>query len=158
MNAVDLGSFDNSWYRPGRSSWIQGAWFLIGLPLLRCSIISSSAFRVLLLRAFGARIGCRGRDQARSASGVHPWQFCAGDQCWIGEDCWIDNLAPVEFGNNVCVSQGAYLCTGNHRRDRRSVSGCTLLRCATVAGRARGRSFAPEWSWVKGPLPLQAAL
>ena len=27
---------------------------------------------------------------------------------------WIDNLAPVVIGHNVCLSQGSYLCTGNH--------------------------------------------
>src|SRR5262249_52237185 len=32
----------------------------------------------------------------------------------IGEDCWIDNLAPVILGNDVCLSQGVYVCTGNH--------------------------------------------
>lgn len=37
-----------------------------------------------------------------------------GENCWIGEECWIDNWAPVELSNNVCLSQGAYLCTGNH--------------------------------------------
>ncbi len=26
----------------------------------------------------------------------------------------IDNLTTVRLGANVCVSQGAYLCTGNH--------------------------------------------
>jgi putative colanic acid biosynthesis acetyltransferase WcaF len=37
-----------------------------------------------------------------------------GDFCWIGEDAWIDNLVPVTLGNNAVISQGAYLCTGNH--------------------------------------------
>jgi putative colanic acid biosynthesis acetyltransferase WcaF len=37
-----------------------------------------------------------------------------GAASWIGEDAWIDNLVPVTIGANVCVSQGAYLCTGNH--------------------------------------------
>ena len=27
---------------------------------------------------------------------------------------WIDNLALVKIGNRVCISQGVYLCTGNH--------------------------------------------
>jgi putative colanic acid biosynthesis acetyltransferase WcaF len=37
-----------------------------------------------------------------------------GDHCWLGEGLWIDNLAPVRLGQRVCVSQEAYLCTGNH--------------------------------------------
>jgi putative colanic acid biosynthesis acetyltransferase WcaF len=43
-----------------------------------------------------------------------PWYLTVGDHCWIGEDVWIDNLAPVNIGSHVCVSQMAYLCTGNH--------------------------------------------
>ena len=37
-----------------------------------------------------------------------------GDDCWLGESCWIDNLDKVVIGNNVCISQGALLLTGNH--------------------------------------------
>jgi putative colanic acid biosynthesis acetyltransferase WcaF len=44
----------------------------------------------------------------------YPWLLGVGDHSWLGEDCWIDNLAAVRIGNNVCLSQGAYLCTGNH--------------------------------------------
>jgi putative colanic acid biosynthesis acetyltransferase WcaF len=37
-----------------------------------------------------------------------------GNDVWLGESCWIDNLTTVRIGNDVCISQGAYLCTGNH--------------------------------------------
>ena len=66
-----------------------------------------------MLRLFGARIG----KSVYVKPGVRvkfPWFLTVGDYCWIGEDAWIDNLAEVRIGANVCVSQGAYLCTGNH--------------------------------------------
>ena len=44
----------------------------------------------------------------------YPWHLELGDHCWIGERVWIDNLTTVRVGANCCVSQGAYLCTGNH--------------------------------------------
>jgi putative colanic acid biosynthesis acetyltransferase WcaF len=37
-----------------------------------------------------------------------------GHNVWLGENVWIDNLARVTLGSNVCISQGAYLLTGNH--------------------------------------------
>lgn len=43
-----------------------------------------------------------------------PWYLTVGDDCWLGESCWIDNLDKVAIGNNVCISQGAMLLTGNH--------------------------------------------
>lgn len=44
----------------------------------------------------------------------YPWLLSVGEHSWIGEDCWIDNLSRVDIGAHACVSQGAYLCTGNH--------------------------------------------
>jgi putative colanic acid biosynthesis acetyltransferase WcaF len=44
----------------------------------------------------------------------YPWKLKMGNHCWLGEDSWIDNIAPVILGDNVCISQGAYLCTGSH--------------------------------------------
>lgn len=113
---VDLSRFDNtqdSDYQVGRPFMVRVAWFLVGLPLLRSSLLPSSAMRRKLLRWFGAQIG----EGAVIRPGVRvkfPWKLKLGDHCWIGEDCWIDNLAPVTLGNHVCVSQGAYLCTGSH--------------------------------------------
>lgn len=113
MSEVQLRHFDNSWYQPGRSRWWQAAWFFVGLPVLRCSVIPSSGLRVGLLRWFGASLG----EGVVIKPGVrikYPWRLRAGNSCWLGEDCWIDNLAAVELGDDVCISQGAYLCTGNH--------------------------------------------
>jgi len=110
---VRLSSYDNLSYRPGRSRFWQALWFFLGLPLLRCALIPSSSFRAALLRLFGAQIG-RGAVIKPGLRVKYPWLFTAGDHCWLGEDAWIDNLAPVSLGANVCISQGAYLCTGNH--------------------------------------------
>jgi putative colanic acid biosynthesis acetyltransferase WcaF len=37
-----------------------------------------------------------------------------GNAVWLGESVWIDNISEVSIGNNVCISQGALLITGNH--------------------------------------------
>ena len=42
------------------------------------------------------------------------WRLQVGQACWLAEDAWLDNLAPISLGDRVCLSQGTYLCTGNH--------------------------------------------
>jgi putative colanic acid biosynthesis acetyltransferase WcaF len=114
--AVDLSRFDNTenaHAEIGRCFFTRTAWFFLGLPLLRCSILPSSSFRRRLLTLFGATIG----EGAVIKPGVRvkfPWKLKAGRHCWFGEDSWIDNIAPVTLGDHVCISQGVYLCTGNH--------------------------------------------
>ena len=66
-----------------------------------------------LLRSFGAKVGI-GVLIKPSVRIKYPWFLSIGNHVWIGEDVWIDNLAQVNIGNNVCISQGAYLLTGNH--------------------------------------------
>jgi putative colanic acid biosynthesis acetyltransferase WcaF len=113
MSTVDLASFANAWYDPGRPAWVRALWFFAGAPLVRSRLIPLSSLRVWVLRLFGASLG-NGLVIRPGVRIKHPWMLTAGDHCWIGEDCWIDNLAPVTLGRNVCLSQGAYLCTGNH--------------------------------------------
>lgn len=110
---MNLAAYDNSWYHPGRPLWIQAAWFFLGLPLLRCQVIPSSSFRRILLRMFGAVVGS-GVVIKPGVRVKYPWRLRVGDHAWIGEDVWLDNLGDIEIGSNVCISQGAYLCTGNH--------------------------------------------
>lgn len=113
MSTVSLGSFRNEWFQPGRSKAWQIAWFLFGATILRCRVLPSSGIRVRLLRMFGAQVGS-GVVIRPGVKVKFPWHLRVGDHTWIGEDCWIDNLTTVELGSNVCVSQGAYFCTGNH--------------------------------------------
>ena len=97
----------------GASFVVQTLWFCLGSPLLAARWLPGSAWRVQLLRAFGARIGngCRLKPGLRVK---FPWRLVVGHHCWLAEEAWIDNLAPVSLGDRVCLSQGAYLCTGNH--------------------------------------------
>lgn len=69
--------------------------------------------KVGLPRAFGAKIGKRICIK-NNVIIKSPWNLVIGDDCWIGEYCWIDNLDKVFIGSNVCISQGAMLLTGNH--------------------------------------------
>lgn len=112
-NPVHLGTYDNAWFNPGRSLFWRAAWLFLGMPLFRCSLLPSSRLRVALLRLFGARIGI-GVVIHSEVVVKYPWNLHVGDHCWIGERAWIDNLTRVTLGSNVCLSQGAYICTGNH--------------------------------------------
>jgi putative colanic acid biosynthesis acetyltransferase WcaF len=91
----------------------QAVWFLLGCPLLKSGVIPFSGFRVWLLRLFGATVG-EGVVIKPGVRVKNPWRLFVGNDCWIGEDCWIDNIGDVIINDDVCVSQGAYLCTGNH--------------------------------------------
>jgi putative colanic acid biosynthesis acetyltransferase WcaF len=100
-------------WHPGAPWLVLTAWFCLGGPLLSARWLPGSAWRVALLRIFGARIGygCRLKPGLRVK---FPWRLCAGHACWLAEDAWLDNLAPITLGDRVCLSQGTYLCTGNH--------------------------------------------
>lgn len=113
MSGVQLGRYDNSWFHPGGTPLRRALWFLVGLPMLRSHVVPFSGLRVRLLRLFGARIG-RGVVVKTGVNVKYPWHLEVGNDTWLGEDCWIDCLTTVRIGSNCCVSQGAYLCTGNH--------------------------------------------
>ena len=136
---VRLDRFDNGWYRPGRSPLVCAAWFFLGLPLLRSSWMPLSSVRRLLLRAFGARVG-EGVVIKPGVRVKYPWRLEIGAHAWIGEDAWIDNLEHVTIGANACVSQGVYLCTGNHDWTDPNfgliVKPITVGACAWVGARA----------------------
>lgn len=113
MLMPDLSAYDNSWYSPGRSKLFRALWLFVGSPLLKCEVLPLSSARRLILRCFGAKIG-RGVVLRSGIRIKYPWRLSVGEHTWIGEEAWIDNLEEVRIGANACISQGSYLCTGNH--------------------------------------------
>jgi putative colanic acid biosynthesis acetyltransferase WcaF len=100
-------------YTPGASLLKQLLWFFLGAPLVETRLIPVSSFKVFLLRCFGAKIGQRNRLKP-GVKIKFPWRLTIGNDCWLGENSWLDNIAPITLEDDVCLSQGVYLCTGNH--------------------------------------------
>ena len=110
---VDLSRFDNSAYKTGVPFVNAALWFFLGLPILQSGVLPFSGLKIWLLRLFGAEIGDGVVIKPRTRV-KYPWHLRVKNNAWLGEDCWIDNLCLVEIGESACISQGAYLCTGNH--------------------------------------------
>jgi len=92
----------------------------LAFPLFRLSPRPCWAWRRLLLRAYGARIG----------TDVHifptvritiPWNLEIGDAAAVGDHAILYALGPISIGPRATISQYAHLCAGTHdiaRADR----------------------------------------
>lgn len=109
---TNLAEYDNSDYNPG-NVFKRVCWFVVNTLFFKSSLIPFYSFKRFLLRIFGAKIG-KAVVIKPGVSIKYPWLLQVGNYCWIGENVWIDNLANVQIGDHVCVSQGAFLFCGNH--------------------------------------------
>lgn len=91
----------------------RALWGAVWLLLFRPSPRPMHAWRVALLRLFGARIG-RHVHIHGSCRVWAPWQLQIGDFVGIGEGAHFYNMAPLRIGHEVVISQGAHLCGGTH--------------------------------------------
>jgi len=117
-NKTELSSFDNSWYKPG-NFFARFLWYFINGLFFRTSLFPVSKIKIIFLRLFGAKVG-KGVVIKPAVNIKYPWKLTVGNYSWIGEKVWIDNLAKVTIGTNVCISQGAMLLTGNHNYKKAS--------------------------------------
>lgn len=110
---TDLGAYENPEYDPGRGLITRLLWYITNAIILDSWLVPGSSVKRAILRVFGATLG--GGVVIKPRVNVkYPWRLSIGNNVWIGEGVWIDNLADVNIESNVCISQGAYLLTGNH--------------------------------------------
>ena len=160
----DLSSYSAHGFDRGQPRWVEALWVVIQ-GLLFNTWLPGSGWRRVLLRGFGAKVG-NGVVLKPHVRVKFPWRLTIGDHSWIGESVWIDNLDRVVIGSSVCVSQGVYICTGNHNahsvefelitkpvviRDSSWIGAqCVLLPGATVLDGA----FVKVGSIFRGEAPL----
>ena len=70
-------------------------------------------FYRLTLLLFRAKIGI-GSKIYPSAVIHSPWKLSVGNFTCIGPNSSIYNISHITIGDNVTISQGAFLCTGSH--------------------------------------------
>ena len=91
-------------------------WGMVYVLLFRTSPRPMHAWRALLLRLFGAKLGpgCHIYPKARIWA---PWLLQCEDVVAIADDAIIYNPSMVILGSHSTISQQAYLCGATHDYD-----------------------------------------
>ncbi len=118
MIAQELNTFTPT-LQVGASKPKYILWILISIIFFKSSIPYPSSLKKKILQFFGAKIG-NGVVFKPSINIKFPWKLIIGNYCWIGENVWIDNLDEVVVEDNVCISQGVFLLTGNHNYKKKT--------------------------------------
>jgi putative colanic acid biosynthesis acetyltransferase WcaF len=119
MKQTNLELYNNAPYHPGGNAVKRVLWYYVNSVFFKSSLVPFYAFKNFLLRLFGAEIG-KQVEIKPCVNIKYPWHLTIGNEVWIGENVWLDNLVPIVIGNHVCISQGAVLLTGNHNYTKES--------------------------------------
>jgi putative colanic acid biosynthesis acetyltransferase WcaF len=112
INKVDLSKYNNNWYKPG-SIVKRLLWYFTNMVFFKSSFLWPNTLKIFLLKLFGAKV-TNSINLKPCVNIKYPWFIEIGNNVWLGENCWIDNLGKVKIGDNVNISQGVMLLTGNH--------------------------------------------
>jgi putative colanic acid biosynthesis acetyltransferase WcaF len=97
----------------GKNKFIVQIWAITNSLFFSNSPQFMFKFRVFLLRLFGAKIGKNVLIRS-SVVITYPWKLEIGDNTWIGEGCYLYNLAPIKIGSNVSIAHRNFFNTGGH--------------------------------------------
>jgi len=119
VRKTDLYSYNNHPYSPGGSAIKRVLWYYVNVLVFKSSLFPFYGIKNALLRLFGAKIGAE--VEIKPCVNIkYPWLLTIGNEVWIGEGVWIDNLVMVTIGSNVCLSQGVTILTGSHNYKKSS--------------------------------------
>lgn len=88
-------------------------WGVCRVLLYRTSPRPFHAWRAMLLRLFGAKVGPKCHFYPASKVWA-PWNLRCEDRVTLADGAEIYNPSPVHFGSHAIVSQGAYVCGATH--------------------------------------------
>lgn len=104
-------AYSSPWSTSHRVKYM--AWTWVWTLLYRTTPKFFSAWRVFLLRQFGATIN--GKCYVSSSSKVKfPWHLTMQHRASLGDGCEVYNLGRVTVGERATVAQHVYLCAGTH--------------------------------------------
>ena len=109
---VDLSKYENYLGRKHqivRLLW-GITWGLLARPFPRSMC---SGWKRMILRMFGAKIDSTAVVYS-SAKVYYPANLTMGRYSCMASDVDCYNVAPIVIGDNVTISQGAFLCTASH--------------------------------------------
>jgi putative colanic acid biosynthesis acetyltransferase WcaF len=114
MTRVLHSQFDrNDGYNLGRSRFLFWVWYPFKIIFFLSSIPWPRFLKSSILRLFGGRVG-RGVYWKPRVNIHIPWRIEIGDHALVGEEVIILNFEDVRIGTQACISQRAFICTGNH--------------------------------------------
>lgn len=99
-----------------RNRVARAIWGVVYVLAFRPSPRPLFAWRALLLRAFGARLGHQAHVYPATRIWA-PWNLDIGDRVKIGNDVIIYNMGLIRIGDYAQVSSGSHLCGGSHDAD-----------------------------------------
>jgi putative colanic acid biosynthesis acetyltransferase WcaF len=114
QSRVNLGAFDASiGLERGAGKLKEIIWYFFKMIFFLSAMPWPNALKKFLLKSFGAQIGVGVVIKPRV--NIHfPWKLRIGNDVWIGEEAFLLNFEQLTIGDNVCISQRAFLCGGNH--------------------------------------------
>ncbi len=88
-------------------------WSIVNALLFRPSPRPFHAWRAMLLRMFGAKIGRDCHIYPRVVIWA-PWNLVCGDEVGVADGVILYSQARILLGDRCVISQGSHLCTGTH--------------------------------------------
>jgi len=117
LKIQNLSKFKSKKYR--KNIIIRMVWYIVNIFVLKSPIFTNYQFTINILKLFGAKVG-KNIVIKPNINIKYPWNLTIGDNSWIGEGVWIDNIDEIIIGKNVCISQGVYLVSAGHNYRKES--------------------------------------